>query len=88
VIGASVSNITTMLSKDFLILVGIALLIAFPVSWWLMNNWLGSFAYRISISYTIFLVTGASVALITLCTISFQSIKAAVANPVKSLRTE
>jgi putative ABC transport system permease protein len=88
VIGASVSNITTMLSKDFLILIGIALLIAFPVSWWLMNNWLQSFAYRISISYTVFLIAGVSIVLITLCTISFQSIKAAVTNPVKSLRTE
>ncbi|MGH2649205.1 MAG: ABC transporter permease, partial [Ginsengibacter sp.] len=88
VIGASVNSITTMLSKDFLILIGISLLIAFPISWWLMDNWLQSFAYRINISPVVFLIAGFSVVLITLFTISFQSIKAAMANPVKSLRTE
>jgi len=88
VIGASVTNIVTMLSKDFLALVCLALLIAIPVSWWAASEWLQSFAYRISISPLVFIVTGASVLLITLLTISFQSIKAAIANPVKSLRTE
>ncbi len=88
VIGASVSNITAMLSKDFLLLVFISLIIAFPVSWWLMNNWLQGFAYRISITPFVFIVTGISVIVITLITISFQSIKAAIANPVKSLRME
>jgi putative ABC transport system permease protein len=88
VIGASVIDVVTMLSKDFLILVSISLLIAVPLSWWLMNNWLRSFAYRINISPLVFLITGASVVLLTLFTISFQSIKAAIANPVKSLRSE
>lgn len=88
VIGASVGNITIMLSKDFLKLVGISLLIAFPISWLLMNNWLQGFAYRISISPAIFITAGLTVLLITICTISFQSIKAAIANPVQSLRTE
>jgi putative ABC transport system permease protein len=88
VIGASVSNVVAMLSKDFLMLVFIALCIAFPASWWLMNNWLQGFAYRINISPLVFVVSGFSVVLITLITISFQSIKAAVANPVESLRTE
>ena len=88
VIGASTANITIMLSKDFLMLVFISLLIAFPVSWWLMNSWLQSFAYRISISPLVFLVAGFSVVLITLITVSFQSIKAAIANPVKSLSVE
>lgn len=88
VIGASVSNITTMLSKDFLVLVGISLLVAFPVSWWLMNSWLQSFAYKVNISPWVFLIAGFSVVLITLLTVSFQSIKAAIANPVKSLRAE
>jgi putative ABC transport system permease protein len=88
VIGASVSNVVAMLSKDFLMLVLIALCIAFPASWWLMNNWLQGFAYRIHISPLVFVVSGFSVVLITLITISFQSIKAAVANPVESLRTE
>ncbi len=76
VVGASVSNITTMLSKDFLKLIGISLLIAFPVSWWMMNSWLQSFAYRINISPWIFIDAGLSVIIITLITISFQSIKA------------
>jgi putative ABC transport system permease protein len=88
VVGASTASITTMLSKDFVKLVFISLLIAFPVSWWLMNNWLQSFTYRINISPLVFLITGFSVVLITLITISFQAIKAAIATPVKSLRTE
>lgn len=88
VVGASVSNIIAMLSTDFLKLVALSLLIAFPLSWWLMNNWLQSFAYRITISPWIFFMAGTSVIIITLLTISFQSIKAAVTNPVKSLRTE
>jgi predicted permease len=88
IVGASVSSITTMLSKDFLILVSISLLIAFPVSWWLMNNWLRSFAYRISITPFVFVIAGLIIIIITLFTVSFQSIKAAIANPVKSLRTE
>jgi ABC-type antimicrobial peptide transport system permease subunit len=88
VIGASVANVVAMLSKDFLILVSISLFIAVPLSWWLMNHWLQSFAYRINISPLVFLLTALSVVLITLFTISFQSIKAAMANPVKSLRAE
>ena len=88
VIGASVVNITTMLSKDFLRLIFISLAIALPASWWLMNSWLQSFAYRIRITPYVFVLAGVSVILITLFTITFQSIKAAMANPVKSLRTE
>ncbi len=88
VIGASSAGITALLSKDFLKLIGIALLIAFPVSWWMMNNWLQSYTYRISISSTVFLIAGALVLVITLIAIGFQTIKAAVANPVRSLRTE
>jgi len=88
VVGASVINITTMLSKDFLRLIFISLTIALPVSWWLMSNWLQGFAYRISLTADVMVLAGIVVILITLFTISFQSIKAAVANPVKSLRTE
>jgi ABC-type antimicrobial peptide transport system permease subunit len=88
VVGASAANITTMLSKDFIKLVFISLLIACPVSWWLMNSWLQSFAYRINITAWVFIVAGSSVIIISLLTVSFQSIKAAIANPVKSLRTE
>ncbi|HVX25711.1 MAG TPA: ABC transporter permease [Parafilimonas sp.] len=88
VLGASVISITTLLSKDFLQLVAIACLLAFPVAWWIMHNWLQNYQYRIEISWWIFLAAGVSAILIALITISFQSIKAAIANPVKSLRTE
>jgi putative ABC transport system permease protein len=88
VLGASVSNIVSMLSKDFLKLVIISALLAFPVAWWAMNQWLHDFAYRITISWWVFIVAGFAALLIALLTISFQAIKAALANPVKSLRTE
>ena len=88
VLGASVAGITTLLSKDFLQLVAISCLVAFPVAWWMMHNWLQNYKYRIEISWWIFLAAGISAILIALITISFQSIKAAIANPVKSLRTE
>jgi ABC-type antimicrobial peptide transport system permease subunit len=88
VLGASVAQVTQMLSKEFLKLVLIASLIAFPVGWWAMNRWLQSFAYRIHLHWWIFLLTGLLVVLIALVTVSFQAIKAAIANPVKSLRSE
>jgi putative ABC transport system permease protein len=88
VLGASIFNITTMLSKDFLKLVTIAVCITMPVTWYFMNKWLQDFAYRINISWWIFAAAGISALIITLLTVSFQAIKAAVANPVKSLRTE
>lgn len=88
VLGASVLNIVTMLSKTFLRPVLIASLIAFPVAWWAMNNWLQDFEYRVSISWWVFAVAGLAALLIALITISFQSIKAALTNPVKNLRTE
>lgn len=88
VVGASVNNIAVMLSKDFLKLILVAVLIAFPLAWWVMNQWLQSFAYRIHIGPDVFLITAISVIVITVLTISFQAIKAAVVNPVKSLRTE
>jgi len=88
VLGASVIQVSRMLSKEFVKLVFIACLIAFPLSYWAMNKWLQSFAYRINISWWIFLIAGAVAILIALFTVSFQAIKAAVANPVKSLRTE
>ena len=88
VLGASVAGITRLLSKDFLQLVAISCVVAFPVSWWMMQSWLQSYKYRIEISWWIFLAAGFSAILIALITISFQSIKAAIANPVKSLRTE
>jgi putative ABC transport system permease protein len=88
VLGASVSGIVGMLSKDFAKLVLIASLIAFPVAWWAMNKWLQSFAYRTNISWWIFIVASLAAIMIALLTVSFQAIKAAIANPVKSLRTE
>ncbi|MGN6493731.1 MAG: ABC transporter permease [Agriterribacter sp.] len=88
VLGANVSNLVAMLSKDFLKLVAIAAVIAFPLAWWAMHSWLQNFAYRINISWWIFIAAGATALLIALLTVSFQAIKAALANPVKSLRTE
>ncbi|HEX5153732.1 MAG TPA: ABC transporter permease [Parafilimonas sp.] len=88
VLGASVSNIVLLLSKDFIKLVLIAFVIASPLAWYVMNNWLNDFAYRINISAWIFIAAGLLAVIIALATISFQAIKAAVANPVESLRTE
>jgi len=88
VLGAGVTGITTLLSKDFLQLVVVACLVAFPFAWWIMHNWLQHYEYRIEISWWIFFAAGVSAILIALVTISFQSIKAAMANPIKSLRTE
>jgi len=88
VLGASVGSVVQLISKDFLKLVIIATVIATPLAYWSMNKWLQDFAYRIDISWWMFASAGILVMLIALATISFQSIKAAVANPVKSLRTE
>ncbi len=88
VLGASVSGIATMLSKDFVKLVVIAIFIASPIAWWSMNKWLAEYNYKINISIWIFVVAGLLSVLIAIVTVSFQAIKAAVANPVKSLRSE
>jgi putative ABC transport system permease protein len=88
VLGASAVGITTMLSTDFLKLVVIAIFIAIPLGWLIMNDWLANFAYHVSISWWVFSSAGLLVILIALLTISFQAVKAAVANPVESLRTE
>jgi putative ABC transport system permease protein len=88
VLGATEATITLLLSKDFLKPVLVAAIISFPLAWWAMNNWLQDFAYRIQISAWIFIAAGAGAILLALITISFQAIKAAIANPVKNLRTE
>ncbi len=88
VLGASVGSLVAMLSKDFAKMVLIASVIAFPVAWWAMNKWLQSFAYRIHISWWVFAVAGLAAMVIALITVSTQAIKAALANPVKSLRSE
>lgn len=88
ILGASVQRITTLLSADFIKLVLLAILIASPIAWWAMNTWLQNFAYRINISWWMFAAAGLGAILIALLTVSFQSVKAALANPVKSLKTE
>ncbi len=88
VLGASVTGIVALLSKDFLKLVVIAIVMATPLAWYVMHKWLQDFAYRISLSWWIFLLAGVIAALIAFITISFQAIRAANSNPVKSLRTE
>ncbi len=88
VLGASVGDLVTLLSKDFLRLVIISTIIAFPVAWWGMHHWLQDFAYRTELSWWIFLAAAVIALMVALITISFQAIKAANANPVKSLRTE
>jgi ABC-type antimicrobial peptide transport system permease subunit len=88
VLGASVASITALLSKEFLKLVIIAFLIASPVAWWMMHSWLNHYAYRVNLSWWVFMITGVLSVIIALVTVSFQAIKAAIANPVKSLRTE
>ena len=88
VLGASVSGIVQLISRDFLKLVFIAIIIATPVAWWAMNKWLEGFAFRVNIGWWVFIIAGLSALLIALITISFQAIKAAMANPVESLRSE
>jgi putative ABC transport system permease protein len=88
VLGATVSGVTTLLSKDFLQLVILSCVVAFPVAYWLMFNWLKTYQYHIDIQWWVFAVAGFAAVVIALATISFQSIKAALANPVKSLRSE
>jgi putative ABC transport system permease protein len=88
VLGASVLDLTTLLSKDFLKLVLIANGIAFPLAWWATNQWLNEFAYHIQVEWWVFVVTSVIAFVIALLTISHQAIKAALANPVKSLRSE
>ncbi len=88
VLGATVQNIVMMLSRDFLMLIIIASLIAFPIAWWAMFKWLQDFEYRIGVGWWIFILSGFIAILVALFTISFQAVRAAVSNPVKSLRTE
>jgi putative ABC transport system permease protein len=88
VLGAEVTNIVTLLSKDFVFMVLIASLIAFPIAWWALNKWLQDFAYRIHIPIALFVLSAVIALLIALLTVSIQAIRAALMNPVKSLRTE
>jgi putative ABC transport system permease protein len=88
VLGADVKSIVTLLSKDFMILVAISAIIAFPVAWYAMHKWLEDFAYRIDIQWWVFLFAGILAGLVAFLTIGFQAVKAAGTNPVKNLRTE
>jgi putative ABC transport system permease protein len=88
VLGASVTSLIRLLSKEFIVLILTAFVIATPLAWYFMSRWLRDFAYRININWWIFLVTGVLAIIIALLTVGFQAIKAAIANPVKSLRTE
>jgi putative ABC transport system permease protein len=88
VMGASVSSIVNLLSKEFLVLVLISFIVAAPLSWYFMHKWLQDFAYRTNIAWWVFAIAGSLAIMIAIVTISFQAIKAAIANPVKSLRTE
>lgn len=88
VLGASVTHLASLLSKDFLKLVVISFVIATPIAWWAMDLWLRDFAYRTTISLWVFIVAGGAAVLVALVTVSFQSIKAAIANPIETLRTD
>jgi len=88
VLGASVFNVWRLLSKEFMLLVLLACVIATPLAWYWLDKWLSNYDYRVEIKWTVFVLAGALALIITLITVSFQAIKAAIANPVKSLRTE
>lgn len=88
VLGADVLQITQLLSRDFILLVMISFIISVPIAWFILHNWLDSFPYKTEIPFWVFVVAGCSSMLVAICTVSYQSIKAAVANPVDSLRSE
>jgi putative ABC transport system permease protein len=88
VLGASVPGISFLLANNFLKIVVLAMLVAFPTAWLVMSRWLDGFVYRIQIEWWMFALAGAATLLIALLTVSYQSIRSALANPIKSLRTE
>lgn len=88
VMGASVGNIVTLLSKEFVVLVVVASVIAFPLAWWFLSDWLKDFAYRVNISWWAYMIAALGAMFIAFATISIQAMMAALSNPVKSLRTE
>jgi putative ABC transport system permease protein len=88
VLGASVTQIVSILSKDFIKLVAIAFVVATPIAWWALHKWLDDFAFKTEISWWVFVVSGLGMIVIALITLSVQTIRAAMANPVNSLRSE
>jgi putative ABC transport system permease protein len=88
VLGASVQHIVTLFSREFVLLIGLAFLIAAPIAWYFMHEWLANYQYRIDISWWIFVVSGAVAIVIAVLSVSFQAIRAALSNPAKTLKTE
>ncbi|MES1249258.1 MAG: FtsX-like permease family protein, partial [Chitinophaga rupis] len=88
ILGASVQSVVNLLSKDFLKLVILSAVISFPIAWWAMSKWLNDFAYRVPMDAWVFLIAGVLAIVIALVTVSFQAIRAAMANPAKSLKAE
>ena len=88
VLGASISSVVYLLSKDFMKLALIAVIIAFPLGWWAMNKWLEGFVYKVEIGPYIFIISFALILVITMVTVGYQAVKAAIANPIQALRTE
>jgi ABC-type antimicrobial peptide transport system permease subunit len=88
VLGASIGSIVSMLSRDFLKLVALSIIIAFPIAWLAMSKWLENYAYRIELAWWVFVIAGLLATIIAFATISIQTIRAAISNPVKSLRSE
>ena len=88
ILGASVRDIVSSLSRSFVVIVSLAVIIATPLAWWIMHKWLENFTYRISITWWIFAVAGLAALLIAMLATGYQAVKAAMTNPVKSLRTE
>ena len=88
ILGASLAEILKILVSDFILMIGIACLVAFPIGYWLMDNWLTNFAYNVGISWIIFVVTAIVILMLTLITVSYETLKAAMSQPVKSLRHE
>jgi putative ABC transport system permease protein len=88
VLGAGIGSIVSMLSVDLLKLIAIAVVLAIPIAWWAMQVWLQNFAFRVAVGWDVFAIASFSALLVALVTISFQAVKAALANPVKSLRSE
>ena len=88
VLGASVAGITGLLAKDFMKIVLVSFVLASPIAWWAMNTWLDDFAYRVDLQWWIFALAGVGAVVIAFLTVGFQSVRAALANPVRSLRSE
>ncbi|MDR0796645.1 MAG: ABC transporter permease, partial [Tannerella sp.] len=88
VLGATITDIVVLLGRNFMVLTGISFVVAIPLAWWIMAEWLQNYEYRIGISWWVFAGSGLLVVLIAMCTVGFQAIRAAMANPVKAIKSE